>query len=193
MERETRRLTLFDLAVLIVAAALVMAALRWLYPDILWQNVPSVMLHKLKHHGVIFGLVAIGAELELLLLPAATILCFALLGLILKGPRPRLWRHVWSRPGNLACLLVAVVTLTAYLAPKVAVWLRGGTVGSPPYATSEWPAALAGVVLIVGWTILGLTGRWRPERSWIDRAGRAIGLTVTAGAIFLWLHVAFNG
>jgi hypothetical protein len=44
--------------------------------------------------------------------------------------------------------------------------------------------------VIVAWATLGLTGRWRPEPSWLDRAGRAIGLFVTISAIvIIGLHL----
>jgi hypothetical protein len=41
----------------------------------------------------------------------------------------------------------------------------------------------AGFVVAGAWIALALAGRWRPERSWIDRLGRAIGVFWIAAAI----------
>jgi hypothetical protein len=35
--------------------------------------------------------------------------------------------------------------------------------------------APAGLAVAVAWTVLAVSGRWRPERSWIDRLGRGLG------------------
>jgi|GEM_PF-5360295 len=90
-----RRLTLFDATVLIGVAASAMAALRWLWPDILWSNMPLVMRHKVERQGMVLGVADFAAELHLLLMPAAPIISSALLVLTLKGPRPRHWRRLW--------------------------------------------------------------------------------------------------
>lgn len=44
------------------------------------------------------------------------------------------------------------------VAPRRVSW-------QPAYPVTEGPAPLAGVAVFVGWTTLGLTRRWRPERS----------------------------
>jgi hypothetical protein len=41
-----------------------------------------------------------------------------------------------------------------------------------------------GFAVLGGWAVLVLSGRWRPEPSWIDRAGRIIGAT-WIGAVVL--------
>ena len=187
MKTDIRRPNLSDLNVLVLATALAMATLRWLYPDLPWSNVLRVMRYELNYHRAIPGLVSISAELVLLLMPAVGILCSALLGLAMMGPRPRRWRYFWSQPGKLACLLVSVLTLTVYLAS----WVSGRFMGSRPTDLNEWPMALAGVAVVVSWTTLGLTGRWRPEQGWIDRVGRGIGITVATAAFCRWLTFAF--
>ena len=67
------------------------------------------------------------------------------------------------QPGVWACVapLVALLSLPAlgrYFALEF----------SPPLI---FPAAVA-----AAWLILALCGRWHPEPSWVDRAGRGLGL-----------------
>jgi hypothetical protein len=38
-----------------------------------------------------------------------------------------------------------------------------------------WTSSTVTVAVIVAWTMLWTSGRWRPERSWLDRAGRLLG------------------
>jgi hypothetical protein len=40
-----------------------------------------------------------------------------------------------------------------------------------------------GFAILGGWVALVLSGRWRPEPSWIDRAGRIIGVTWIAAVV----------
>lgn len=44
-------------------------------------------------------------------------------------------------------------------------------------------AAPCGYSVAAVWLLLALSGHWRPERSWIDRLGRVLGLVWIAGAI----------
>ena len=34
----------------------------------------------------------------------------------------------------------------------------------------------AGYAVAATWVVLAASGRWRPEKSWVDRLGRALGL-----------------
>jgi hypothetical protein len=46
--------------------------------------------------------------------------------------------------------------------------------------SSQW----TGTAVLSAWTVLLLGGRWRTERSWIDRSGRALGLCWIAAYAF---------
>jgi hypothetical protein len=102
----------------------------------------------------------------------------ALLVLHLRRPRPRL-RRVFRRPGAIAC---GVATL-AFLLPTVLIIplgvrarAEGSSVGDPFYLASIWVlGANGGLGVLCGWLTLVLGGRWRPEPSWLDRAGRIVG------------------
>jgi hypothetical protein len=71
--------------------------------------------------------------------------------------------------------------------PALAAWLprhfegRGCFIGGHPgwllFDTDHFlnTMAMIGAAIAASWTFLLVSGRWRPERSWIDRAGRALG------------------
>ena len=109
----------------------------------------------------------------------------AFLAIRLHGVRPRRRRLV-AQPGLVAA--VAVLVMLAIEAPLLAgsAWYDGRFGWATRTRVAEFAAN--GVVLLAhhaGWAVatswltLALTGRWRPEASWVDRLGRALG--------FAWL------
>ena len=49
------------------------------------------------------------------------------------------------------------------------------------------PAFLVGGAVVSIWIVMGLSGTWRAEPSWIDRAGRALGIYwVSTSVLFGW-------
>lgn len=112
----------------------------------------------------------------------------------IRGPRPR-WRRLVRQPGF-------VVGLTTILA-----WFVGGGVAirwwlDVHHIVPEWldvmivqmatAMMLGGFGVFFSWTGLVLEGRWRPERSWVDRLGRILGvgwiMLSVPSAILLRLH-----
>lgn len=96
----------------------------------------------------------------------------------LWGPRPR-WRRLARRPG-------ATVGFVAGLA-----WLVGGGVmlrwaADEHHRAPTWveygyvhlasATMLGGFGVLAAWSGSALSGGWRPEGSWIDRMGRALGV-----------------
>jgi len=45
------------------------------------------------------------------------------------------------------------------------------------------PVGSVGALIFFSWVMMGIFRTWRPERSWIDRLGRAIGV--------MWIFVSF--
>jgi hypothetical protein len=52
---------------------------------------------------------------------------------------------------------------------------------------------LMGPAIAVSWLILWLGGGWRPERSWIDRAGRLLGVVWIVFGIVNWVAAILAG
>ena len=96
-----------------------------------------------------------------------------LLWLRIRKPRPN-WGNLMRQPGTIAC---TGGMLTALLAP-----LWGALVGG------SWFVLSFGIVPI-SWLILGASRQWRFEASWLDRAGRMIGIGWIAAAAYAFLYV----
>ncbi len=128
----------------------------------------------------------------------------------LRYPASPFWRA--RRPGALACLASSGV-LVLLLATR-AIWpashnlhIRVGPAGEVRAVASArlhdanaadrggdplLHAALAmprfaGFVVGGAWLALAMAGRWRPERSWVDRLGRAIGVFWIAAAVHFFV------
>jgi hypothetical protein len=194
----TRKFLVSDAIVLVAATAVglavvkthhaAMTPLRWTPP---FSDVPR-FLGWVEGVGVCLVLAS----------PFAMAWTLAILGLRLRRPRAP-WRRLVRQPGLVAGLmaaLVLVVRLTGFATmclrvmgqPNLAVWNvagaggigRGGGVfiGLPPGYLLWFDSdhflntmAMIGVAVGSGWVLLLLSGRWRPEPSWIDRAGRVLG------------------
>jgi hypothetical protein len=102
------------------------------------------------------------------------------LGLIvirLRRPRPRIIR-VMRQPGMAAACAVVVATVAA-----VVWWTAFDLFTEGGWSTKESIARISrlqgetvGPTVATVWLGLWLAGRWRPEKSWIDSSGQALGL-----------------
>lgn len=143
-------------------------------------------------------------------LPISSILLLswttAILMLRLRAPRPRRGR-LWCQPGFLAGVAaVSVVTWKAVaiglLAVTQSLLARSASLSWDTYwgkvrglsgllLGSSFPSQLnfGGAILLV-WLVTWASGRCRPEPSWIDRTGRALGSASVCVSLFaasLWL------
>ncbi len=134
--------------------------------------------------------------------------------LVYRSRRPgRNWRFGRvRRPGAVACLAATVVLpfelLLATLGPtrflQTNVWykadiqeaaIRHLSLSDRPPRNLEDPffnmlngmPRHAGLMVAGAWLALILAGTWRPERSWLDRAGRALGWFWILAAVHFFL------
>jgi hypothetical protein len=121
----------------------------------------------------------------------------AILALRLRRPRDR-WSRLVRQPGLIAGLMAALVLAWRLVGfatmcirvnsrPNLSILtVRHGALSGhwsgwpPPYLLFETDhyldtMATIGVAVASSWLLLLATGRWRPERSWIDRVGRVLG------------------
>ncbi|MGO9466671.1 MAG: hypothetical protein ACLQIB_51640 [Isosphaeraceae bacterium] len=129
--------------------------------------------------------------------PFAMAWTLAILVLRLRRPRAR-WRRLIRQPGlvaGLAAVLVCAWRLAGFATmyarvfgdPGLAVFnvrftggIGGFVAGMPGWLVFDLDhfvntMAMIGVAVAASWVFLLVSRQWRPERSWIDRAGRALG------------------
>ncbi len=119
----------------------------------------------------------------------------ALIPLRLHGLRPRRGL-LWRQPGWLACLgvlLTIILSLAQQLLSASVILIQ-----RPKNPASEVMRRLfrdvalrvpSQVIFAVAtlWVILALSGRWRSEKSWIDRLGRLLGVYWIVFPLLGWI------
>ena len=70
----------------------------------------------------------------------------------------------------------------------VSLWAAGSAI-TRSYNVFVASAQIGSYTILGGWLVLILSGRWRPDRSWIDRAGTAIGAMWIAITVVEWLRI----
>jgi len=97
----------------------------------------------------------------------------------LRKPRPRL-RTLCTQPGFVSAIMVVLVTAHNFLCIGLDQLAYGVPGKSSLYDQTNGFAMLftvsAAAAVLASWTLLAVGGRWRPERSWMDRLGRALGV-----------------
>jgi hypothetical protein len=104
---------------------------------------------------------------------ARTVAC-----LLLRLQRPRRpLRRLARQPGALASFVATVVIMLTLAAFDMA-----SVLAAPEYFEEFGPlivftgSLLLSPALLSGWATLALAGHWCPERTWIDRTGRLVGV-----------------
>jgi hypothetical protein len=115
-------------------------------------------------------------------------LALPLLGL--RHPRPP-WRRLRRQPGMLVGVSFIVATVCNFVCHLLYLeFAYSGSFYEHVVSLAErasYPAPFA-LSTAVAWTTLAWSGRWRPESSWIDRLGRALGVFWIASAVFISLR-----
>ncbi len=102
-------------------------------------------------------------------------------------------RRIALSPGAIACLLASLVlvNLTYSLAVRCTTeWIsstrQGVFLGSIEFwqAVSHAPPTSIGLLILGVWNLLVISGRWRPETTWLGRCGRVVGICWIGWAVF---------
>jgi len=187
---------LADAMLLVVAAAtglwLNRVELHWLGVEFFWNTDPY------NKTQLILSLV----------LPYVAVGTAALLGMRLRQPHPPL-RRLARQPGAVACMVASAVLLVTvgWVATTMATGHivefsqfitpvpfkggghgRGGTFYYPGGRMLVVYGDRVGFAVAGAWLSLLLSGHWRPERTWIDRLGRAMGWLWLGLTAVLWVR-----
>ena len=179
---QRRRLTLRDLSLMVVAAALAMAGFRFamtrVFPGWLDYSRWPVWISQPSLRFLLYMLSDVTAPL----IPLAGAWTGLLLILRMFPPRPS-WRRVWRQPGMAACLAALLAMLWVGLAVSL---IYAGLLLFPAGQFDElWfiqnlfighVFPLVGLAVASIWSQLLLSRRWTRPADWIDRAGRGVGI-----------------
>ncbi len=103
--------------------------------------------------------------------PLIATMTLAVLALRFRHPQPGLIR-LTRQPGTVAGLASATGLGISAIGIIILLMKQNQSDQDPFFM----PSFVMGTAVAVAWIILAIGGRWRPERSWIDRAGFALGL-----------------
>jgi hypothetical protein len=169
-QRPLRRLTLADLAIVIAGTAGALLLLRMAQQA---QVSSPVLFATTPIHRAYYS-------------TAPFLLCGAVSLIIarLLRPRPSLRRVFWQ-PGTIACTVFLFWYAVYWAILVVTKWrlLKLGpqtTLNFTPFdiRLTLSMSLLGGFLLATSWATLAVSGRWRPEPSWIDRSGRVLGVVL---------------
>lgn len=209
-----RRFTFIDAIILMAATAVGLGLAKEYSKDLLfflqhnrsgpWKSWPGILVSTMLR-----GMVAT--------LPFGMAWTLGGLTLRLRQPRPA-WRRLARQPGLVACLVAPLPVMLSIVGHTVSYFLEFYTnfitparLSSPPFITHGlpgftdglpmfWSGLFSGSIFIVpqiglavavAWMVLAMSGRCRPESSWIDRLGRALGVYWILVALLLSLLSEF--
>ena len=164
-----RRFTIIDAMALIVAAGVGFAVVReWAGPGFTARDV--TLYGRVESVFAVVTAVCVYSALMLVVLG-------------LRRPRPTI-RIVCRQPGMAACVALVIGWL-AYLAKGAVIAIHSRRLPSRFWSQVEQLTLASSTSvhelapsIVIAWTILALSGRWRANPGWIDRVGRGIGVTL---------------
>jgi len=164
------RFTILDGMAMVAAAAVGVALSRSYYGEVM--SVARIQGRPIDYRAWVY-------LATLLALPSAAALAWCRL----RRPfRPT--RRLAREPGSVA-LLAVTVSVVAVVIDEVLMRTLPGPPGTrfigvpwrPLIGPAGMLAILTGPAICAAWSLQWLAGYWRPQSTWIDRAGRALGVT----------------
>ena len=191
METAKRRFTIADGMILIAALA---AGLAWSARA--WAGFQKTMP---RPAGSLLWFREWAVLILVMALPSVMFSTIAVATLRVVRPRPS-WLRISRQPGMIASF-VTLFALAISL-PPIGIGIAIIMSRQPPdpdfwrdlpgnlLEVLAMAAPAAGFAIIVAWTVLAVQRRWRCERTWIDFAGRMLGVVwILSGALFGWVLV----
>lgn len=175
--RDVRKFTLLDLMTLVAATAAGFGAMRRLSPN---NDIFSAPYSPIPSPTWVNWVSISATNWAFYLSPLVAAWTVGILILRLRNPRPILHRLA-RQPGLVACCTATVAVGLGAIMTMIGVSCRYGVYYYFPLAT--YPV---GIAVLAAWTLLAVSGRWRPERNWIDRAGRIMGFAWLALIPMVW-------
>jgi len=169
-QRGDGRFTILDGMAMVAAAAVGVALARSYHADVM--SVARIQGRPVDYRGWVY-------LTTLLALPFAAALAWCRL----RRPfRPT--RRLAREPGSVALLAVTVSVIVVVI-DEVLTWTLPGPPGTrfigvrwrPLIGPAGMLATVTGPAICATWSLQWLAGYWRPDSGWIDRAGRALGIT----------------
>ena len=180
-QTEKRKFTMADSMILIVGVAVAMAWTRHGYQRMIELYSTSLQSMTWRNHFAYLRYLAITVLIPINMALVACRLC---------QPRPR-FRTLMRQPGALAVIGVSLLAITEVLL-FLFCWLITWAVAISGMANSlqiafqgMWPYDITliyrlflirPIAVIVAWPLLWITGRWKTESTWIDKASRGMGV-----------------
>ena len=129
---------------------------------------------------------------------ACLLFTLALVSIRLRRPRPGR-DDLWRQPGWVACVSVAITLTIIFVQGRLTI----AVIMARPNVDIVVPSLVfqesldrlplqATLVVIAAWAVLALSRRWKAEAGWIDRAGRAIGVSWLAISLANWCMPWFD-
>lgn len=176
-----QRITLFDMMVLIAATAVGFALARAEMTYFRWGARGGSAMP----HVWLTDCVRVASCVPMTLM-------FALFTLRFRGPRPA-FRNIAQQPGMAACCaaIMSVAFGVLLAIPRAAASARSGEeLSIETFAIIVVNILGLGYSVAAAWLTLLLAVGWRPERSWQDRLGRALGAYWIAALIVVaWGYI----
>jgi F0F1-type ATP synthase membrane subunit a len=136
-----------------------------------------------------------GVLLFLLTLPFFVVYTLVLIPVRLLSPRPRL-RRLADQPGFRVAVAFGLSILFLVIYAIIPVMFKGwgfwAEVAPDPSVCLIAIPAFPGLAISASWLSSLIGVRWRPERSWVDRLGRILGVYWIAQSIAWAFILPFN-